>query len=222
METKNTNNSKVLIFGAGTIGSYYAYKLNNANINVTILARGDRYNYLKENGVQLIDELTGEEFSSKVRVINKIDPDEVFDYTLVIVRRNTLQAIFKLLSGLKNLKNIVFMGNNVSGFDDYTKFIEKDKLFFGFPNVGGKVKDQIVYFTEKEEKGKAEPIIIGEIDGSASPRLKQFESLLKKAFNVEITNEIDAWLKYHAAFVIPLCCALYKHNCDNYAVAKSS
>jgi len=213
---------KVLVFGAGTIGSYYTYKLSKVDIDVTLLARGERYRYLKEHGVKLIDELTKKTFSSKVKVIDHIDSDEVFDYVIVIIRKNALQPIIKQLSGYKNLKNIVFLGNNVLGFEEYSKNIDKEKLFFGFPNVGGKVKDQIVYFTEKAEKEKAPPIIIGEMDGSIRPRLKQFEELLNQAsFTVEITNDIDGWLKYHAAFVLPLCYSLYKHNCDNYAVAKS-
>ena len=213
---------KVLVFGAGTIGSYYTYKLSKAGVDVTLLARGERYTYLKEHSLKLIDELTKKKFSTKIKVIDHINPEEVFDFVIVLVRKNALQPIIKQLSGLKNLKNIIFLGNNVLGFEEYTKNIDEEKLFFGFPNVGGKVKDQIVYFTEKAEKEKASPIIIGEMDGSIRPRLKQFENLLKQAsFTVEITKDIDGWLKYHAAFVLPLCYSLYKHNCDNYAVAKS-
>ena len=222
MEAKSENHKKVLIFGAGTIGSYYTYKLNDANVDVTLLARGERYKYLKKHGVQLINEITKVRCSSKIKVIDHINPEEAFDFVVVIVRKNAHQAIIKQLSGLKNLKNIVFLGNNVLGFDAYIKDIDKEKLFFGFPHVGGTVKDQIVYFTDKAEKRKSKPITIGEMDGSVTARLKQFEDLLKQAsFNVDVVNDIDGWLKYHAAFVLPLCYSLYKHNCDNYAVAKS-
>ncbi|MCD4695231.1 MAG: hypothetical protein K8S16_03235 [Bacteroidales bacterium] len=222
MNNKQKNSRKVLVFGAGTIGSYYTFKLNKANIDVTLLARGERYKYLKEHGVELFDEISKKKFSSKIKVIDTIDPDEVFDFVMVIVRKNAHQAIIKQLSGLKNLKNIVFLGNNVMGFDEYTKYIDKEKLFFGFPQIGGKVKGQIVYFAEKPEKEKARPITIGEMNGTITNRLKQFENLLKKAsFDVDIVNDIDGWLKYHAAFVLPIGYCLYKHNCDNYAVAKS-
>jgi len=222
MKNKRKNSRKVLVFGAGTIGSYYTYKLNEANIDVTLLARRERYRYLKENGVELFDEISKKKFSSKIKVIDNIDPDEVYDFVMVIVRKNAHKAILKQLSGLKNLKNIVFLGNNVLGFNEYTKYIDKEKLFFGFPQVGGKVKDQIVYFAEKPEKEKAKPITIGEMNGNITNRLKEFENLLKQAlFDVDIVNDIDGWLKYHAAFVLPLSYCLYKHNCDNYAVAKS-
>lgn len=58
METKKNFHPKVLVFGAGTIGSYYTYKLDNANIDVTLLARRARYEYLKEHSIELIDEFT--------------------------------------------------------------------------------------------------------------------------------------------------------------------
>jgi hypothetical protein len=31
---------------------------------------------------------------------------------------------------------------------------------------------------------------------------------------------MDGWLKYHAALVVPIACGLYKHDCDNYALAR--
>ena len=85
METDQKSQTKVLVFGAGTIGSYYTYKLDKANIDVTLLARGERYKYLNEHGVELIDEITKNKFSSKIRVIDHIAPDEVFDFVIVLV-----------------------------------------------------------------------------------------------------------------------------------------
>ena len=36
---------------------------------------------------------------------------------------------------------------------------------------------------------------------------------------MDLTSDIDGWLKYHVALVSPLVSALYKHDCDNYALA---
>jgi len=46
--TKN----RVLIFGAGVIGSAYALKLIEAGVDVTIFARAARLKTLQENGLQ--------------------------------------------------------------------------------------------------------------------------------------------------------------------------
>lgn len=43
---------KILIFGAGVIGSIYAMKFIEAGLDVTIFARSNRFKSLKENGLQ--------------------------------------------------------------------------------------------------------------------------------------------------------------------------
>ena len=50
---------KTLIFGAGPIGSVYAYLLHKASKDVTILARNKQFDFIKENGVVLVNEFTG-------------------------------------------------------------------------------------------------------------------------------------------------------------------
>jgi len=41
---------KILVYGAGAIGSIFAGKLIKAGFNVTVLARNERYNEHKSNG----------------------------------------------------------------------------------------------------------------------------------------------------------------------------
>jgi 2-dehydropantoate 2-reductase len=63
--------------------------------------------------------------------------------------------------------------------------------------------------------------MIGEMDGEAKARTKQIKLLFEgSGVPVEIVKDMDGWLKYHAALVIPIACALYRHDCDNYALAK--
>ncbi len=44
---------KILIYGAGNIGSLYAAKLKDAGHDVTILARGARLREIREHGILL-------------------------------------------------------------------------------------------------------------------------------------------------------------------------
>jgi len=45
---------KILFFGAGPLGSVYAHLLHEKGGDVTILARGERYDWLKENGLVIL------------------------------------------------------------------------------------------------------------------------------------------------------------------------
>jgi len=48
---------KILIYGAGVIGSIYASRLYESGCDVTLLARGEHYENLKQNGVIIKDVL---------------------------------------------------------------------------------------------------------------------------------------------------------------------
>ena len=51
---------KILFFGAGPLGSFYAHLLHEKGVDVTVLARGERYDWIKENGLVLLNEITGQ------------------------------------------------------------------------------------------------------------------------------------------------------------------
>ena len=69
-------NMKILIFGAGLLGSLYAYLLHKTGENVTILARNDHQEFLKENGIVLFNEFTKEKNIEKVDVVDSLNEEE--------------------------------------------------------------------------------------------------------------------------------------------------
>jgi 2-dehydropantoate 2-reductase len=63
---------------------------------------------------------------------------------------------------------------------------------------------------------------LGELDGQTTPRLKKIADVFKDAgFPVEISPNMDAWLKSHVAKVIPVAMALYMTDGDNYRLARN-
>ncbi len=213
---------KTLFFGAGPLGSVYAHLLHEAGANVTILARGERHDWLRENGLVVQNELTGQRGTSQVSVVSELKPDDKFDLVIVLIRKNKLTPVIKVLAASHGVKNILFMGNNTLGFDDYLKHLPAEKVLFGFPGAGGGMREQVVHYTDRETpKGKRKAVTIGEIDGVTRGRTVAIKSLFESAaIPVDLSTDIDGWLKYHAALVSPLVGALYKHDCDNQLVSK--
>lgn len=69
---------------------------------------------------------------------------------------------------------------------------------------------------------KKSKITIGEPNCDVSQRILKVKSVFEKAkIKVDISENIDAWLKTHVAFVIPLVCALYMCNTDIYHLAEN-
>ena len=212
---------KTLFFGAGPLGSVYAQLFLQAGADVTVLARGERYDWLVKNGLVVVNELTGEQGSSAVNVVSELKPGDAYDLVIVLIRKNKLPPVFEILAANPNVENVLFMGNNAQGFDDYLKHLPAEKLLFGFPGAGGGFREQVVHYADREKPNKKRrAVTIGEIDGLVKERTLAVKSLFESAgVPVDLTEDIDGWLKYHVALVIPLACALYKHDCDNYQAA---
>jgi 2-dehydropantoate 2-reductase len=213
---------KTLFFGAGPLGSLYAHLFHQSGADVTVLARGERYDWLSKNGLVLVNEITGEKESCPVNVVQELKPDDEYDLVIVLIRKNKLSPVFNLLAARPGVKNILFMGNNALGFDEYVKHLPAEKLLFGFPGAGGGIRKQVVHYADREKpKGKRRAVTIGEIDGRNRERTLAVKSLFESAgVPVDLTPDIDGWLKYHVALVSPFVGVLYKHDCDNYTAAK--
>jgi len=213
---------RTLFLGAGPLGSVYAHLLHETGGDVTVLARSERHAWIKENGLVLLNELTGQENSSRVKVVNELKPEDEYDLVIVLIRRNKLLPVFEILEASRGVKNVLFMGNNALGFDEYLKHLPVEKVLFGFPGAGGGIREQVVHYADREKpKGKRRAVTIGEVDGRSRERTMAVKSLFESAgVPVDLTTEIDGWLKYHVALVSPLVGALYKHDCDNYRASK--
>lgn len=212
---------KTLVIGAGPLGSLYACLLHKAGKDVTILARNKHYEFLKENGIALLNEFTQEKTIEKVNVVKALREEDTYDLVIVLMRKNSIKNVLPVLSRNKKIQNILFMGNNTLGFDEYLNYLPKEKVLFGFPGGGGSRIDHIVHYIDSEKpNGKRMSITLGEIDGKTRERTKQIQNLFESSeVPVNVVDDIDSWLKYHVAFVHPIAGALLKSG-DNYKLAK--
>ena len=212
---------KTLIFGAGPLGSLYAALFHKAGKDVTILARNEQYDFIKNNGVVLINEFTQEKMIERIRVIKSIEQNEIYDLVIVIMRKNSIKNILPILGINKNIKNYLFMGNNALGFDDYLKYLPHQRVLFGFPGGGGSRINHVVHYVDSEQpNGKRLSITLGEIDGIVKERTNQIKQLFESSeIPVKVVDDIDSWLKYHVAFIQPIAGAFLKAG-DNYNLAQ--
>ena len=130
---KITKIMKTLIIGAGPLGSLYTYLFHKSGKDVTLLARGEHYDFIEKNGLVLVNEFTGEETVAKVNVIDRLHAEDEYDLVIVLMRKNSVLKLLPELGKHKYLNHILFMGNNASGFQEYLKYLPKEKVLFGFP-----------------------------------------------------------------------------------------
>ena len=228
---------KILFYGAGVIGSLYASELflykdkikecinvepdkylikEKAQVEISSLARGKRLEDIRRKGIIINHYLQKKETIVHVPVIETLEEDDVYDFIFVIMRKNQVLEILPILQRNKS-KNIIFLGNNGTGIDDYQDFITKERILLGFPSAGGRREENIIKSIHSE-KGS---ITLGEMNGKISPRLLIIKKIFEAAnLPVIFTDNIDAWLKCHIALVSPLANGIYYADGDNYRLAK--
>jgi len=156
-----------------------------------------------------------------VPVIDQLDPRDVYDYVLVIVRKNQVPALLPLLAQ-NSSPNIVFMINNPSGPGLFTEALDKKRILLGFVFGAGRREGDIIHgFLPKAKPRNGSPF--GELDGSLTPRLARLVDIFNHAgLPAKVSPEISDYLARHAAFVAPLAHVLILHDCDNRAMAHAT
>jgi len=213
-----TDNTKILVIGAGVNGSAVITRLYNAGLDAQVLARGKRYDEIKDEGIIIEDPFNQKRSITKVPVINRLNPEDFYDFILVIIRKNQIADLLPVLAQNKS-PNIVFMGNNLSGPDEFAKIVDKQRIMLGTAVAGGKRDGDII--RAMVSTPLASPF--GEMDGTITPRLKRLVKTLRRAGikATTSTNMIDLQLT-HAVGVALIGQLTMKYNCDLAALARST
>jgi ketopantoate reductase len=215
--------SKILVYGAGPLGSLFAARLQQGGNDVSILARGQRLAELREHGIELVDVMTGEQTVTPVNVVERLDPDDAYDLLLVIMRKNHALQILPALAANHHTPNVLFLMNNAAGPGALVKALGQERVLIGFPNSAGYREGHVVHCLTGTEDDKA-PVLFGEVDGRITDRTRQVARILESApgFGAEIRTDMDTWLKYHVALLFPtLAPALKAAGVDNYRLART-
>ena len=124
---------KILVYGAGVIGSLYAGKLQAGGHSVTVLARGDRLSEIRHYGLVLQDVISGGRMAIKVETAERIAADAQYDIALVTVRRDQLASAVPELKADWSIPNFLFMLNNPTGTESLAERLGRDRVLLGFP-----------------------------------------------------------------------------------------
>ena len=187
---------RILVFGAGVIGSLYAIRLSSICTNVALLARGKRKEILKEKGLLYYEKNILKK--AEIKIVDKLENNDIYDYVFVAVRYEQVESALMELKE-NNSKNIITLSNAVE-YDNWVKIVG-NKLIPGFPGAGGDVKEDILYakFGSKNLQGT----IFGEINGEVTERIMEISKLFESAkIPFEISKNIKSFHITHAAIIV--------------------
>ena len=129
---------RILIYGAGVIGSLYAALFAEAGYDTNIYARGKRLETLRNNGLQY--KKNQEVIKAEIRILGELPNDDIYDFVLLTVRENQL---YEALTELKNNKSntIVTMINSLDSYNKWEDVVGKGRVLPAFPGAGGSIND---------------------------------------------------------------------------------
>ncbi|MGX7203729.1 ketopantoate reductase family protein [Enterococcus pingfangensis] len=199
--------NRVLIFGAGVIGSAYAVKFIEAGIDVTLFARSKRYASLKKEGLGYNNK--GRIQTIKVKVIDKLENNDSYDFIFVAVRYDKAESALRAVKENKT-PNVVTLISNSAGFSNWQNILG-DRLIPGFSGVGGQMNDGILnarYLPKFMVSTN-----FGEVDGVITDRIEKLAKLFNEAkLPYTINKAMNAYLITHAVSDIAMLGSLYSNN----------
>jgi 2-dehydropantoate 2-reductase len=125
---------KILIVGAGVIGTVYGAHVAAAGNQVSVLSHGPRTAEVAAGGLRAREVLGRGRVDANADVVP--DAGGTYDIVLVAVRRDQLASASAGLAVLAGKPAVVFFGNNPEGRLAIPGDLPGD-VYLGFPGVGG-------------------------------------------------------------------------------------
>ena len=206
---------RIVIVGAGVIGSIYGDRLARSGHDVTLLARGRRLADLRAHGLVVEDASSGQRTQISLPVLDQLSEGDRYDLALVPVRAEQLASTLPVLLQMDDRTNVLFFGNTTGRQTELAAALG-ERALFGFPAAGG-VRDGVLIRYVIIQKQKT---MLGESRGTSTPRIGRLQTMFADAgFPTNISTDIGGWMLGHSAFVVPIGFALYRFGSDPTALA---
>ena len=194
---------KVLVFGAGVIGAYLAHVLIQAGNEVTILAREERAQSLKQNGLVIRHHLQKKTTKDMVEAVTDVS-GRSFDAAFVVMPYHKIRLALPQIAQLQT-KLLVLVGNDLAPARieaELAKAPGIKKTLFGFQVSGGK-KEADHYVCERFGGSWMD---LGQLHGNADLRLKKWTERLfaGTSYKLNWQEDMEAYLICHPAAILPI------------------
>ena len=205
---------KILVYGAGVIGGQLCHALCACGHEVAVVARGGWAETLRRSGLRIHHYIQRRDTLDHPRVL-ETPGSEHFDIVFAVMQYRQMEAILPNLAAV-NSPIVVLTGNNLSAAEMEARILAESpapkSVLFGFGSTAG-----------TRENGRLTTVHTGDgrltIGKSGAEVPAEVKAVLDQAFSgsklsVVYCDNMDAWLKYHAAFILPVVYLCYKTGCD--------
>ncbi len=183
---------RVVVVGAGVIGSVYAARLAAAGHGVHVLAHGRRRAALGEDGLRVRTE--GRVLTQDVDVLPSDGPLPEVDVIIVAVRATQLDPVLDVFD-VSTRATVVFLQHLAARAREVVTRLGVERTVLAFPGIGGLVGDDGV--VEYVEIG-AQPTTI---DATAVRAATVGQLIASTGMRTAMEDDMPAWFATHEVFV---------------------
>ncbi len=180
---------KILVYGAGAVGSYYGGMLVKAGYDVTFIAREKHFQALKKKGLTLIRDKQKENIP--IKVFDNIKSLSNFDYIFICVKSiDTKIVALDIQNIISTNTTVVSLQNGVENEEVITNVIGKKPVIGGLVFVAAKIIEPGIVYQSGYNGG-----LIGELDFTKSQRVDDLYKIFQSAeIDVKIADDINSEL----------------------------
>jgi len=205
---------KILIYGAGVIGGQLCHALCACGNDVSVVARGAWAQTLRTEGLRIHHYIQRKDTVDRPRVLDA-PGSEHYDVVFAVMQYRQMERIVPDLAAIDS-PIVVLTGNNLSASEMEARIHAESPapktVLFGFGSTAG-TRENGRLTTVHAGDGR---LTLGKADSEVPAAAK---AVLEQAFSgsrlsVAYCDNMDAWLKYHAAYILPVVYLCYKTGCD--------
>ncbi|MBR2717641.1 MAG: ketopantoate reductase family protein [Oscillospiraceae bacterium] len=198
---------KVLVYGAGVIGSYLAHVLCCAGNDVTVLARGVWKDRLESNGLTIRHHLQRKVTRDRPRVVGDLSEDDAYDAAFAVMPYHKIGAILEPLAALR-APLVVLVGNNARPGEMEKTILEKTvcekQVLFGFqPTAGKRDTEHGLLICERLGPGVMD---LGRLHGETGEETRAGLKAMfgNTGYRLRWQPDMEAYLICHLAAILPI------------------
>ena len=209
---------RVLIYGAGVIGSLYAALFAEAGIPTAVYARGERLAELKREGLRY--RKNGHCRRAEITLLSRLREDDVYDFIFLAVRE--MQARAALLELRENQSpTIVTMVNTLGNYADWETLCGVGRILPAFPGAGGGFENGILEAALTPRL--VQPTTFAVLRPEQREEARHLKRLFRRAgIPCQQVADMRCWQLCHLALVVPLADAYYEAKSPAYAGEESA
>lgn len=167
---------KILMIGAGIIGSIFGWALAEGGNDVTHFVRtGKSTQFPNGMPLDMLENRKGKKnFIGKypIKVVETLAPSDGYEAVIVPTKPYQLAGVLKQVVPLVGQADFLLLTQNWDGTAEIDSILPQSRYIYGGAHAGGVFNDGLLVATIMND------IVLGQVDGKQGPVLKKFSALL--------------------------------------------